>query len=149
MNNRLRKHQDSVIYTLMCSFLEKIIINNHLTCKQEAHFCHSIHNFSIFCVSNATVSLTLSPVSVNISAFSAGNMLLSLLLHFLLYFQGLWFSETASLWMLPCMNKELEGSLTKRGISNVQQLLNLPKATLQGVIDNFPASRLYQVWIAL
>lgn len=58
--------------------------------------------------------------------------------------QGLWFSETSCLWMLPCMTNELEGSLTRRGISKVQQLLDLPKATLQALINNFPASRLYQ-----
>lgn len=93
----------------------------------------------------------LSPVFINIPACSEGNTLLSLLLHllFLLYFQGLWFSETSCLWMLPCMTNELEGSLTRRGISKVQQLLDLPKATLQALINNFPASRLYQVWIAL
>ena len=48
--------------------------------------------------------------------------------------------------MLPCMNNELAGSLSKRGIS-VQQLLDFPKATLQTVIGNFPASKLYQVHI--
>lgn len=43
------------------------------------------------------------------------------------------------------MNNELAGSLSKRGIYTVQQLLDLPKATLQTVIGNFPASKLYQV----
>ncbi|KAH1074615.1 hypothetical protein J1N35_026943 [Gossypium stocksii] len=58
--------------------------------------------------------------------------------------QGLWFDQDSALWMLPCMNNELAGSLCKRGISTVQQLLDLPKATLQTVIGNFPASKLYQ-----
>ncbi|KAK9021319.1 hypothetical protein V6N11_011314 [Hibiscus sabdariffa] len=58
--------------------------------------------------------------------------------------QGLWFDQDSALWMLPCMNNELAGSLSKRGITTVQQLLDLPKATLQTVIGNFPASKLYQ-----
>ncbi|XWS51215.1 hypothetical protein CRYUN_Cryun12cG0157700 [Craigia yunnanensis] len=57
--------------------------------------------------------------------------------------QGLWFDQDSALWMLPCMNNELAGSLSKRGIS-VQQLLDLPKATMQTVIGNFPAAKLYQ-----
>ncbi|XP_022736597.1 DExH-box ATP-dependent RNA helicase DExH14 isoform X2 [Durio zibethinus] len=58
--------------------------------------------------------------------------------------QGLWFDQDSALWMLPCMNNELAGSLSKRGISRVQQLFDLSKATLQTVIGNFPASKLYQ-----
>ncbi|KAK3225847.1 hypothetical protein Dsin_005709 [Dipteronia sinensis] len=58
--------------------------------------------------------------------------------------QGLWFDQDSALWMLPCMNDDLVGSLRKRGISTVQQLLDIPKGTLQTVIGNFPASRLYQ-----
>ena len=51
--------------------------------------------------------------------------------------------------MLPCMNVELVDSLSTRGISSLQQLLNFPKATLQTMIGNFPASRLFQVWSSL
>ncbi|XVF54413.1 hypothetical protein PTKIN_Ptkin05aG0178400 [Pterospermum kingtungense] len=58
--------------------------------------------------------------------------------------QGLWFDQDSALWMLPCMNNELADSLRKRGISTVQQLLDLPKPTLQTMIGNFPASKLYQ-----
>lgn len=58
--------------------------------------------------------------------------------------QGLWFDKDSSLWMLPCMNEDLQQSLRKRGISTVQQLLDLPGATLQAMIGNFPASRFYQ-----
>ncbi|XP_050379201.1 DExH-box ATP-dependent RNA helicase DExH14 [Argentina anserina] len=58
--------------------------------------------------------------------------------------QGLWFDEDASLWMLPCMNVELADSLCKRGIFRIQQLLDLPKATVQNMIGNFPASKFFQ-----
>lgn len=58
--------------------------------------------------------------------------------------QGLWFDKDSSLWMLPCMNEDLLQSLRKRGISTVQQLLDLPGAPLQAMIGNFPASRFYQ-----
>ncbi|XP_024169344.1 DExH-box ATP-dependent RNA helicase DExH14 [Rosa chinensis] len=58
--------------------------------------------------------------------------------------QGLWFDEDSSLWMLPCMNVELAESLGKRGIFHIQQLLELPKATLQNMIGNFPASKFFQ-----
>ncbi|KAE8716022.1 hypothetical protein F3Y22_tig00110156pilonHSYRG00221 [Hibiscus syriacus] len=61
-----------------------------------------------------------------------------------LLFQGLWFDQGSALWMLPCMNDELASSLSKRGISTVQQLFDIPKATLQTVIGNFPSSKLYQ-----
>ncbi|KAH7549222.1 hypothetical protein JRO89_XS13G0000800 [Xanthoceras sorbifolium] len=57
---------------------------------------------------------------------------------------GLWFDQDSVLWMLPCMNDDLVSSLQKRGISTMQQLLDIPKGTLQTVIGNFPASRLYQ-----
>ena len=121
------------------------IIRSHIFATQ-----YNTYLLSFLCF-KSTVAVTLSPVFINIPAFTAGNMLLSLLLHlsFLLYFQGLWFSESSGLWMLPCMTNELEGSLTRRGISNVQQLLDLPKAALQTLINDFHASRLYQVWIAL
>ncbi|KAF6165077.1 hypothetical protein GIB67_000661 [Kingdonia uniflora] len=59
--------------------------------------------------------------------------------------QGLWFGRDSSLLMLPSMNVDLASSLSRRGISDVQQLLGLPKAELQMLLDNFPASRLYQV----
>ncbi|PON70319.1 Activating signal cointegrator 1 complex subunit [Trema orientale] len=58
--------------------------------------------------------------------------------------QGLWSEKDSSLWMLPCMNVELAESLSTRGISSLQQLLNFPKSTLQTMIGNFPASRLFQ-----
>ncbi|KAH1246499.1 DExH-box ATP-dependent RNA helicase DExH14 [Glycine max] len=58
--------------------------------------------------------------------------------------QGLWFDKESSLWMLPCMNTDLISSLSRRGISSVQELLDIPKAALQTVTANFPASRLYQ-----
>lgn len=64
-------------------------------------------------------------------------------------FQGLWFDKDSSLWMLPSMSDDLASLLNKRGISKVQQLLDLPKATLQTTVGNFPASRLYQVQSAL
>lgn len=46
--------------------------------------------------------------------------------------------------MLPCMNNDLITSLSKRGIYSLQELLDIPRAALQTVIGNFPASRLYQ-----
>ncbi|WVZ20269.1 hypothetical protein V8G54_007591 [Vigna mungo] len=58
--------------------------------------------------------------------------------------QGLWFGKDSSLWMLPCMNTDLISSLSQRGISSVQELLDIPKTALQTVTANFPASRLYQ-----
>ncbi|KAJ1402777.1 Winged helix DNA-binding domain superfamily [Sesbania bispinosa] len=58
--------------------------------------------------------------------------------------QGLWFDEDSSFWMLPCMNTDLISSLNRRAIYSVQQLLDIPKAALQTVTGNFPASRLYQ-----
>ncbi|GMY21485.1 cation exchanger 11 [Fagus crenata] len=68
---------------------------------------------------------------------------------YILFTTGLWFDKDSSLWMLPSMNVNLASSLNKRGISTLQQLFDLPKATVQTVIGNFPASRLYQVWSAL
>lgn len=48
--------------------------------------------------------------------------------------QGMWFDQASALWMLPCMNDDLAGSLEGRGISTLQQLLDTPKAKLQDVI---------------
>lgn len=53
-------------------------------------------------------------------------------------FQGLWFNRDSPLWMLPCMNNDLVSQLSKRGISNVQQLLDLPNAKLQMLLQNYP-----------
>lgn len=61
------------------------------------------------------------------------------------FFQGLWFNRDSSLWMLPCMNNDLVSQLSKRGISNVQQLLDLPKAKLQMLPQNYP-TQLYEVY---
>ncbi|KAK9116484.1 hypothetical protein Sjap_015431 [Stephania japonica] len=58
--------------------------------------------------------------------------------------QGLWYERDSSLWMLPSMNIELLSSLKNRGFSNVQQLLGLPRASLQALVDKFPASQLFQ-----
>ncbi|KAH9722145.1 DExH-box ATP-dependent RNA helicase DExH14 [Citrus sinensis] len=58
--------------------------------------------------------------------------------------QGLWFEQDSALWMFPCMNNDLLGTLRARGISTVQQLLDIPKENLQTVIGNFPVSRLHQ-----
>ncbi|XP_028753755.1 DExH-box ATP-dependent RNA helicase DExH14 [Neltuma alba] len=58
--------------------------------------------------------------------------------------QGLWYDKDSALWMLPCMNADLISSLSRNGISTVQQLLDIPKAALQTVTGNFPASKIYQ-----
>ncbi|THG01808.1 hypothetical protein TEA_006154 [Camellia sinensis var. sinensis] len=58
--------------------------------------------------------------------------------------QGLWFDKDSSLWMLPSMTDDLVGILRRKGISNVQQLLDLPKSTLPACIGNSTASRFYQ-----
>ncbi|CAL8155292.1 unnamed protein product [Prunus armeniaca] len=50
---------------------------------------------------------------------------------------------------MRCMNVELADSISKRGIFSVQQLLYLPKATLQSMIGKFPTSKLYQRKVSL
>ncbi|PIA58140.1 hypothetical protein AQUCO_00500228v1 [Aquilegia coerulea] len=58
--------------------------------------------------------------------------------------QGLWFKRDSSLWMLPSMTFELLNSCNNRGISDIQGLLDLPKATLHAFLDKLHASQLYQ-----
>ncbi|XP_031090606.1 DExH-box ATP-dependent RNA helicase DExH14 isoform X2 [Ipomoea triloba] len=58
--------------------------------------------------------------------------------------QGLWFSRDSPLWMLPCMTNDLYNSLSKRGVINVQQLLDLSSANLQSIVGNSVASKLHQ-----
>ncbi|GMH17017.1 hypothetical protein Nepgr_018858 [Nepenthes gracilis] len=58
--------------------------------------------------------------------------------------QGLWFGRDSALQMLPCMNVDLISTFKKRGISTVQQLLDLPRTTLQNIVGTFPASTLLQ-----
>lgn len=67
------------------------------------------------------------------------------LIHFSLWLQGMWSDQDSSLWMIPCMNDDLLGSLTARGIHTLHQLLELPRETLKSVTGNFPASKLSQV----
>lgn len=47
--------------------------------------------------------------------------------------------------MLPCMTDDLAGLLRQRGITSVQQILDLPRRTIQSMIGDFPVSRFYQV----
>lgn len=58
--------------------------------------------------------------------------------------QGLWFERDSPLWMLPCMTNDLNSLLLKKGISNVKQLLDIPKVTLQSLVGSSTVSRLYQ-----
>ncbi|CDY47018.1 BnaC02g42030D [Brassica napus] len=58
--------------------------------------------------------------------------------------QGMWSDQDSSLWMIPCMNDDLLGSLTARGIHTLHQLLELPRETLKSITGNFPASKLSQ-----
>ncbi|KAI4303767.1 hypothetical protein MLD38_039362 [Melastoma candidum] len=58
--------------------------------------------------------------------------------------QGLWFDKDSSLCSLPSMNVELEKALQTRGITSLQQLLDLPKSTLQSIMGESRASRFYQ-----
>ncbi|XP_010546203.1 PREDICTED: DExH-box ATP-dependent RNA helicase DExH14 [Tarenaya hassleriana] len=58
--------------------------------------------------------------------------------------QGLWFGQGSSLWMIPCMNDDLLGCLTKRGIHTLKQLLDLPKPAIQSITGNSATSRLFQ-----
>ncbi|KAI3673352.1 hypothetical protein L6452_39470 [Arctium lappa] len=57
--------------------------------------------------------------------------------------QGMWFERDSPLWMLPCMTEDLVSLLQKGGISNIQQLLDLPKMTMQSRFGN-SAPRLQQ-----
>jgi activating signal cointegrator complex subunit 3 len=58
--------------------------------------------------------------------------------------QGLWFEKDSPLWMLPSMTETLKDSLVNRGISNVQQLLDLPKPAMHSVLGNFNTSKVHQ-----
>ncbi|OWM65237.1 hypothetical protein CDL15_Pgr008827 [Punica granatum] len=58
--------------------------------------------------------------------------------------QGLWCDKGSSLWMLPSMNVEIEDALRRRGLTTLQQLLRVPKDTLQSIIGNSTAQRLFQ-----
>ncbi|XP_072988680.1 DExH-box ATP-dependent RNA helicase DExH14 isoform X2 [Typha latifolia] len=58
--------------------------------------------------------------------------------------QGLWFERDSSLWMLPCMNDDLLSHLNKIGIFAVPDLLVLPYANLQRLLQPFSASELYK-----
>ncbi|XP_047314247.1 DExH-box ATP-dependent RNA helicase DExH14-like [Impatiens glandulifera] len=59
--------------------------------------------------------------------------------------QGLWFDkEHSALWMVPCMTDDIVGALRERGISGVQQLLEIPKSDLLSIVGSSTGSRLYQ-----
>ncbi|XP_030474192.1 DExH-box ATP-dependent RNA helicase DExH14 [Syzygium oleosum] len=58
--------------------------------------------------------------------------------------QGLWFDEDSSLRMLPSMNENLEDTLRRRGIATLQQLLDIPKSSLQSIIGDSRNLRLLQ-----
>ncbi|WCJ35849.1 Activating signal cointegrator 1 complex subunit 3 [Euphorbia peplus] len=50
--------------------------------------------------------------------------------------QGLWCDKDSDLWMLPCMNTDLVSLLSNNGISTLQRLLEIPKTTLQAMVEN-------------
>lgn len=58
--------------------------------------------------------------------------------------QGLWYGKDLALWMLPCMTDDIAALLGRRGISNVQQLLDVPQPTVQSIVGNASATRLFQ-----
>ncbi|GAB4846226.1 activating signal cointegrator 1 complex subunit [Ancistrocladus abbreviatus] len=58
--------------------------------------------------------------------------------------QGLWYDKDSALQMLPCMNVDIVSKFRKIGVSNVQQLLDLPRLTLQNSVGNNAVSMLYQ-----
>ncbi|GAB2270112.1 activating signal cointegrator 1 complex subunit [Dionaea muscipula] len=58
--------------------------------------------------------------------------------------QGLWFDKDSALQMMSCMNSDLLSTLRKIGLSNVQQLLDLPMTTLQNLVGHVSASSLDQ-----
>ncbi|KAL9254447.1 DExH-box ATP-dependent RNA helicase DExH14-like protein [Drosera capensis] len=58
--------------------------------------------------------------------------------------QGLWFDKDSALKMLPCMTSDLLSTLKKKGLSNVQQLLDLPAALLKNLVGHALASSLDQ-----
>ncbi|KAK3440303.1 hypothetical protein EUGRSUZ_B00583 [Eucalyptus grandis] len=58
--------------------------------------------------------------------------------------QGLWFDQDSSLRMLPSMNDNLEDTLRKRGIANLQQLLDIPKSSLRSIIGDSCSLKLLQ-----
>ncbi|XP_042461584.1 DExH-box ATP-dependent RNA helicase DExH14-like isoform X1 [Zingiber officinale] len=57
--------------------------------------------------------------------------------------QGLWYGNESSLWMLPCMNKDLLSHLKNIGISSLQDLLELPKEKFNQKLQKF-ATDLYK-----
>lgn len=58
--------------------------------------------------------------------------------------QGLWFERDSSLWMLPCMSDDLINYLGEKGISSMQELLNIPEKKWQKLFHDLPTSDLYQ-----
>uniref|UniRef100_A0A1D1YQG8 RNA helicase n=1 Tax=Anthurium amnicola TaxID=1678845 RepID=A0A1D1YQG8_9ARAE len=58
--------------------------------------------------------------------------------------QGLWFEKDSSLWMLPCMNESLFNDISGKGISSLQELLNLSKMNLQLALQQSLHPDLYQ-----
>lgn len=47
--------------------------------------------------------------------------------------------------MLPCMSDDLINYLGEKGISSVQELLNIPEKKWQKLFHDLPNSDLYQV----
>ncbi|KAL3528461.1 hypothetical protein ACH5RR_007783 [Cinchona calisaya] len=58
--------------------------------------------------------------------------------------QGLWCDKDSSIWMLPCMTDDLVNALNRRGITKIQQLLDISSTALHTITDNSTASRLHQ-----
>lgn len=58
--------------------------------------------------------------------------------------QGLWFEKDSALQMIPNMTLDLVGTCRKKGVFSVQQLLDLPRSSLQAMVGNKDASNLYQ-----
>ncbi|XP_051152610.1 DExH-box ATP-dependent RNA helicase DExH14 isoform X2 [Andrographis paniculata] len=56
--------------------------------------------------------------------------------------QGLWADVDSPLRMMPSATDDLIATLHQKGITNVQQLQNLPQSTLQNLTRNSAASRL-------
>ncbi|GAV70037.1 DEAD domain-containing protein/Helicase_C domain-containing protein/Sec63 domain-containing protein [Cephalotus follicularis] len=114
----------------------------------QAHFCQLELPVSDYVTDLKSVldqSIRIIQAMIDICANSGWLLSSITCMHLLqMVMQGLWYDVDSALWMLPCMTDDLRDSLSKRGIFTVKQLFDLPRATLQSVIGNFPVYTIYQ-----
>ncbi|XP_074592624.1 DExH-box ATP-dependent RNA helicase DExH14 isoform X2 [Curcuma longa] len=138
-------HNKALSEKLPCIVDERRLDDPHIKANLlfQAHFSRielPITDYVTDLKSVLDQSIRIIQAMIDISANSGWLSSTMTCMHLLqMIMQGLWYGNESSLWMLPCMNKDLLSHLNNIGISSLQDLLELPKEKFNQKLQKFAA----------